>query len=188
MLQTLLQVSRTVDLSLHFLFFFHFCCAALGRLGVACRLLSKVGSDANSSFLLSSLSSTMGVVVDDIIAGGEEEVTAFTYVIVCQESLSRTCIHTPLQSEISRLEVTRFIEQSLPGQEFNHVHFDSRHTEAAVMLAEYITSSRAEGEITLSVDVEKARPHLLSLILLCDIVFTNKAGIRDIFPSFTGST
>lgn len=167
---------------------------ALARLGVNCRLVSKIGSDANAQFLLSSLSSSMGVIVDDIITGGggedgANEITAFTYVLVCQESLSRTCIHTPLLSEISQAEITKYIEEKVIYNDYEYVHFDSRHTEAAVTLAEHFhRHTTTQKSAILSIDLEKSRPHLPNLIQYCHIIFTNKTGIKDMFPSFSGTT
>jgi hypothetical protein len=133
----------------------------------------------------------MGVCVDDIIVGeanGAHVDTAFTYVIVCQESLSRTCIHTPMLSEISLAEVSRHLEAAAASsEEFEYVHFDSRHTEAAIALAKHLNSNYQNDKI-LSIDIEKSRPHLECLIRYCHIVFTNKKGIREMFPSFCGST
>lgn len=134
----------------------------------------------------------MGVIVDDIIKGDLNEITAFTYVIVCQKSLSRTCIHTPLLSEISVEQVTRFICQTELCNDFEFVHFDSRHTEAAVTLAQHFHSRISQKDnkfnAILSIDVEKSRQHIANLIRYCHIIFTNKTGIIDMFPSFCGTT
>jgi hypothetical protein len=152
-----------------------------------CDLISKIGSDANATFLLSSLSSLMGVGVDDVIRGeGINEATAFTYVIVCQSSLSRTCIHTPLASEITPEEVSVIIENTATRGDFQYLHFDSRHTEAAALFSEYVISHQANR--ILSIDVEKSRPHLGKLLRCCHIIFTNKQGIKEMFPSFLGTT
>ena len=163
--------------------------AALARLGVTCRLLSKIGSDANASFLLDSLLS-QGVLAEDIFTGKANESTAFTYILVCQESHSRTCIHTPLQSEISPAEVIRYIEQRTTPvyEKLEYVHFDSRHTEAAVTLAQHIHNSCTYNNTILSIDVEKSRHHLPHLIRYCHIIFTNKTGIKEMFPIFSGVT
>ena len=163
---------------------------ALGRLGANCRLISKVGSDHNAQHVISSLSSDMGVVVEDIITSDvENELTAFTYVIACEESLSRTCIHTPLLSEITASQISHYIQSfslsAVLSSDVKHVHFDSRHTEAASILAEYIHHNKTNTVLTI--DIEKSRPHLAKLIQYCHVIFTNKRGIKEMFPSFRGT-
>jgi sugar/nucleoside kinase (ribokinase family) len=167
--------------------------AALARLGMRCRLLSKVGSDANATFLLESLKHVMGVIVDDVISGCTDCVvttTAFTYVIVCKESMSRTCIHTPLLFDITHDEVLQNIQQAEFHHDFSYVHFDSRHTESAVLFAEKIRTSNVfqNYEMTFSIDLEKPRPYIDNLICYCNIIFTNKKGIKNMFPTFIGES
>jgi len=164
---------------------------ALARLGMHCRLFSKVGTDANANFLRSMLSHVMGVIVDDVVVDnveGEDGITptAFTYVIVASQSLSRTCIHTPLRHDINHDEVTMFIDRSKARADFKYIHFDSRHTTAAVEFAESLRSDEMFGDVVCSIDVEKNRPHIKNLINQCHIIFTNKKSIKELFPDFCG--
>lgn len=91
--------------------------------------------------------------------------SSHTYVIVESEHNTRTCLHTPSSEDLLPEDV-----QNLDLSNFVHVHFDSRHTSAAVEVAR---AAVAAG-IPTSIDVEKDRPHLAELLPHIDYVFTNK--------------
>ena len=142
-------------------------CTALARLGARCSLLSKVGDDAPGAEILRELRGD-GVCVDNVVveAGGQ---SPFTYVIVSAADKSRTCIHTPASEELLPEDLDEAALGALLA-EADLLHLDSRHTAAAVAVAE---AARAAGVWPIVLDVEKARPHLEELLPLCDVVITN---------------
>lgn len=137
---------------------------ACSRLGMRCRLLTKIGRDPAGSAVLAELRGD-GVETSLVMASSGTS-TAFTYVIVDKATSTRTCIHTPQQEELEADEVR---PMHLEG--IHHVHLDSRHTAAALALA---CLAVARG-IPVSIDAEKNRPpHFEALVRLCDVVFTNE--------------
>lgn len=99
--------------------------------------------------------------------------SSFTYVIVDVTNSTRTCINTPIGQDLTPDDIMH-VKPTM----FRHIHFDSRHTEAAVTLAQ---AAVAAG-VTTSVDLEKDRPHLAELIALVDVIFTNQHFVK----AFTG--
>jgi hypothetical protein len=60
-------------------------------------------------------------------------------VLVCQESGTRTCIHTPMSEDITTADVDAafnsiYASTGLCLAEFDLAHFDSRHTEVSCLL------------------------------------------------------
>ncbi len=107
----------------------------------------------------------------------DQIITPITYVIVSTTAKTRTCIHSPSSLEISRQHVTDYCQRNISSQSYM-VHFDSRHTEAALELAHCVRNSN----VVISIDVEKERSHLQSLLPFCDIVFTNKSYPSIAYP------
>lgn len=138
---------------------------AIAKLGLPCSILSKIGTDANGSFIENELRKC-GVATTYLLAD-PTDVTAYTYVISSQSTATRTCIHTPLCMELSPQQVD---EMNVDFSSLAYIHFDSRHTIAAC----HIARKAKEHEIRLSIDAEKMKPHMEHLLPLCDIIFTNE--------------
>jgi sugar/nucleoside kinase (ribokinase family) len=158
---------------------------ALSRLGIDSYLLSKWGSDANGMTLTNQLNSE--AVSQQFCVIDTNGPTGFTYVLVEEETHTRTCIHTPIQSDLTLDDINTSILQQLANGSlsFDLIHFDSRHTEAALAIA---SIGKNKG-ILLSIDCEKDRPpyfrHLLQIV---DVIFTNQHFISTFLskeqPSF----
>jgi len=138
---------------------------AMSRLGVECELLTKIGQDELGSSVLNELKRDRVGTARVLRSHGT--CTAYTYVIVDKETKTRTCIHTPQTEELSSDDVQDLLETG----DICLVHFDSRHTLAALTLAKI---ANAKG-IPVTVDAEKNRPpYFEQLLPLCDIIFTNE--------------
>mmetsp|Transcript_4755 Transcript_4755/g.6525 ORF Transcript_4755/g.6525 Transcript_4755/m.6525 type:complete len:390 (+) Transcript_4755:173-1342(+) len=134
----------------------------LSRLSVDARLVTKVGTDSNGGVILSGLEEE-GVDTTRCLKSPDTD-SAFTYVIVDPSSATRTCIHTPQKEEMKPEEITQSL---LEGVDI--VHLDSRHTPAAIKLAEL---AREKG-VLITLDAEKDRPYFKELLPLCDILICN---------------
>ena len=138
---------------------------AIATLGLPCSIVSKIGSDANGSFIENELRSS-GVTTTYLLAD-PTDVTAFTYVLSSQSTATRTCIHTPLCMELSPQQVD---DMNIDFSSLSCLHFDSRHTIAAC----HIARKAKEHKICMSIDAEKMKPHMENLLPMCDIIFTNE--------------
>ncbi|CAN0026701.1 unnamed protein product [Pylaiella littoralis] len=145
-------------------------CAA-SRLGLDAVLATKVGSDANGRLILQGLEEE-GVDVSRVVVS-DATPSAFTYIIVDKEGGTRTCLHTPQTEDILPEEIT---PKLLDGVAV--VHLDSRHTQAAVVLATYAN----QRNIPVVLDAEKDRPFLRDLLPLADFIICN----RNFPQAFTG--
>lgn len=100
------------------------------------------------------------------------ESTAFTYIIVDEHDKSRTCIHTPIKDitvEEINDRIVLSMNDTVPRPKL--LHLDSRHTEAAQILA----AVAKENGIKISIDCEKDRPpYFEQLLPYCDYIFTNQ--------------
>ncbi|KAG0575985.1 hypothetical protein KC19_5G046000 [Ceratodon purpureus] len=105
---------------------------AAARLGLECRIFTKVANDGPGSQILAELQSD-GVDVSNVVVA-EEGVSPFTYVIVDQETSTRTCIHTPGSPPLQPHELTPGIIDSLLDRA-DLVYFDGRLAETALLLA-----------------------------------------------------
>eukprot|EP00596_Hydrurales_sp_CCMP1899_P005447 CAMPEP_0119034894 /NCGR_PEP_ID=MMETSP1177-20130426/1909_1 /TAXON_ID=2985 /ORGANISM="Ochromonas sp, Strain CCMP1899" /LENGTH=416 /DNA_ID=CAMNT_0006992703 /DNA_START=127 /DNA_END=1377 /DNA_ORIENTATION=- len=135
-------------------------------------IFTKIGDDSNGEFYLKDLRK-VGVDVTHVIMNSAAP-TLLVYVIVDRQAC-RTCIASPNEQELTVSEVKNEVNtktDSITGllENIELLHLDSRHTSAAVALAE---EANKRG-IVVSLDVEKDRPHLKELLPLCDIIFTNK--------------
>eukprot|EP00741_Cyanophora_paradoxa_P012617 tig00020614_g12191.t1 len=135
---------------------------ALKRLGVGkCKMVTKLGGGAIGQETLQLMVNegidTSLVVVKETIPA------AFTYVIVDQKTLTRTCLHTPTE-EYFASELSPSI---LDGADV--LHLDGRHTAAAVQLAQWAN----ERGVPVVVDAEKDRPLLALLLTHADYIVTS---------------
>ena len=141
----------------------------LARLGISTQLISKIGDDAMSAEIRRDLNEDL---VDTTHLLTEKNSNSpLTYVIVDTSNQTRTCIHTPMKTEISQHEIVNVIsefrsERTPP----DWIHFDSRHTEASGVFASYASTFK----IPISIDLEKQRPHLEKIIPFSDVIFTNQ--------------
>ena len=148
---------------------------AASRLGLCAYLLSIVGNDHNASTILQGLEKER--VKTKYVIKSKDSPSGCTYVIVCKDSGSRTCIHAPMSVDITRSDIEGSdVIQHL--RQFAMVHFDSRHTQASVVLAR---EARSVG-VTVSVDLEKLRPYVLELLPYCNVLFTNKECSALFYP------
>nr|XP_043635795.1 ribokinase-like isoform X2 [Erigeron canadensis] len=136
-------------------------CAA--RLGLNARLISKVANDAQGRGILEELKDD-GVDVS-YFAVSEEGNSPFTYVIVDNQTKTRTCIHTPgsplmLPDDISESTLLT----ALDGVKL--VYFDVRLPETALVVAHKAISKK----IPILIDAERPREGLDDLINLSDYV------------------
>lgn len=135
---------------------------ALRRLGMPCSLLAKLGTDSNGGLIRSQLEAEG---VDTSMCVCKEGLSSpFTYIIVDEETNSRTCVHTPIEEELLVAEVPL---DALDG--VSCVHCDSRSTLAAIAVAH---AANKRG-IPVALDFEKDRPHGRELLPLADWIFTN---------------
>lgn len=143
---------------------------AIARLGINSTIYSIVGNDTTADIILGELFKD-GVNISNCVHATMSG-SAVTHVIVDDETVSRTCIHVPMSTEISLDDVNQLIQSidTKRVQDIDLIHFDSRQTLAAVTLATYANRVK----IPTSIDMEKYRPHVMSLLPICDIVFTNK--------------
>lgn len=148
---------------------------AMSRLGSSSYLMSVIGSDSAAMEIMDRLK-TQGVNTTFIVH--HPGMSGTTYVIVCKESLTRTCIHNPVEDDLDVSE----IDDMFAGTElsvFQAVHFDSRHTQAAITLARKTVGLKC----IISIDAEKLRPNLFELLTYCDIIFANQEFPEIISPS-----
>ncbi|KAK9756811.1 hypothetical protein RND81_01G122400 [Saponaria officinalis] len=130
-------------------------CAA--RLGLNPRLISKVADDAQGRGILRELEAD-GVDTSFFIVSPEGN-SPFTYVIVDDETKTRTCIHTPgfppmVPEELSSSK----LDSALNGTKL--VYFDVRLHETALVIAE----EASRRSIPILIDAEKKRDGLDELL------------------------
>lgn len=142
---------------------------AVQRLDVPCVLISKVGSDSMARDILGGFDKEG--IDTSLVVTGADMASSFTYVMVTKGS--RTCIHTPIEENITPNEilcaVTMLKETVVDEGGVALVHCDSRHTFAATVMARFAN----EQGIPVTLDCEKDREHFQDLLPLADIIFTN---------------
>ncbi|MFS7975546.1 putative ribokinase [Helianthus anomalus] len=136
-------------------------CAA--RLGLNARLISKVASDAQGRGILEELKAD-GVDVSFFVVS-EEGNSPFTYVIVDNQTKTRTCIHTPgsppmVPDDISNATMLA----ALAGVKL--VYFDVRLPDTALLFAHEANRRK----IPILIDAERPREGLDDLLNLSDYV------------------
>ena len=115
----------------------------------------------------------------DIVISPSPSQTGFVYVIVDNETKTRTCLATLPNAEITDEEISSRIKANVLNN-VSLIHFDSRHTQAAVTLASLASSL----SIPISIDLEKDRPpYLRKLLPYCNIVFTNEHAVQKLFDN-----
>lgn len=152
------------------------CSASL--LGVSGSLFCAIGEDAASTLILDGLDSK-GVDTSKVLHKPGNSGT--TYVIVCQSTSTRTCIHSPLTTDLTSDDIDNtfghFTDET--WQQYNFIHFDSRHTQAAVSLAQKASTAG----VLLTIDMEKIRPYVEELLPYCDVIFTNQNFPASVSPT-----
>ncbi|XP_007050098.2 PREDICTED: ribokinase isoform X1 [Theobroma cacao] len=130
-------------------------CAA--RLGLNPRLISKVANDAQGKSILEELEAD-GVDTSFLIVS-EEGNSPFTYVIVDNQTKTRTCINTPGYPPMMPEELSQSrLLSALDGA--NLVYLDGRLHETALIVAK----EAARKNIPILVDAERKREGLDDLL------------------------
>lgn len=132
-------------------------CAA--RLGLKPRLISKVADDAQGRGILKELEDD-GVDTSFFVVAPEGN-SPFTYIIVDNETKTRTCIHTPgyppmVPEELPQSRVESVLDRA------RLVYFDVRLHETALVIAEEAT----RRGIPILLDAERKREGLDELLSL----------------------
>ncbi|KAF6144375.1 hypothetical protein GIB67_024602 [Kingdonia uniflora] len=136
-------------------------CAA--RLGLKPRLISKVSDDALGRGVLKELEAD-GVDTSYLVVSKDGN-SPFTYVIVDNETKTRTCIHTPGYPPMVPDDLSQSsLSSALDGARL--AYFDVRLHETALVVAEEATRRK----IPILVDAEKRRDGLDSLLNLASFV------------------
>ncbi|XP_076940753.1 uncharacterized protein LOC143610059 [Bidens hawaiensis] len=136
-------------------------CAA--RLGLNARLISKVANDAQGRGVLEELRAD-GVDISFFVVS-EEGNSPFTYVIVDNQTKTRTCIHTPGSPPMIPGDLTTSaVSSALKGVQL--AYFDVRLHETALVIAH----EASVRNIPILVDAEKPRDGLNELLNLSDYV------------------
>ncbi|KAL3620550.1 hypothetical protein CASFOL_035462 [Castilleja foliolosa] len=137
-------------------------CAA--RLGLKPRLISKVADDPQGKGILEELESDG--VDSSFIVVSEGGNSPFTYIIVDDQTKTRTCIHTPGYPPMTPDELTKSnLLAALDGARL--VYFDSRLHETALVVAQEQATRKG---IPILIDAEKKREGLDDLLSLSNYV------------------
>ncbi|ONH93083.1 hypothetical protein PRUPE_8G212100 [Prunus persica] len=134
-------------------------CAA--RLGLSPRLISKVANDTQGRGILEELQAD-GVDTSSVVVS-EEGNSPFTYIIVDNETKTRTCIHTPgyppmIPSDLSQTSLS----SALDGARV--LYLDGRIHETALLVAQ----EAARKYVPILVEGERIREGLDDLLKLAD--------------------
>ncbi|XP_042384150.1 ribokinase-like isoform X2 [Zingiber officinale] len=136
-------------------------CAA--RLGLKPRVISKVADDPQGRSMLEELEAD-GVDTSFMVVGKEGN-SPFTYVIVDNQTKTRTCIHTPGNPPLVPEELTHAnLSSALDGA--NLVYFDGRLWETALVVAQ----EASRRKISMLIDAERPREGLNDLLNLATYV------------------
>ncbi|PKA52056.1 putative fructokinase-3 [Apostasia shenzhenica] len=133
------------------------------RLGLKPRLISKVANDTQGRGVLQELEQD-GVDTSFMVVS-EEGNSPFTYVIVDNETKTRTCINTPGYPPLgpNELSISKLFS-ALDGTQL--VYFDGRLHETALVVAKEAT----QRKIPILVDAERKREGLDDLLNLATYV------------------
>jgi sugar/nucleoside kinase (ribokinase family) len=158
----------------------------LARLGVRTHLISKIGDDINSNFILNELKGeqveTWGIVKQ------LNSKSPITLVVVDSLTKTRTCIHHSNIVDLNDESVREFLDAMRMPNAPKIIHSDSRHTLGAIALAKEANKLNILGRnlVTIffqtyiisklvSLDMERVnRPHVQELLPLADLIFTNQ--------------
>nr|KAJ0203823.1 hypothetical protein LSAT_V11C500294690 [Lactuca sativa] len=149
-------------------------CAA--RLGLNARLISKVANDAQGRGVLEELQ-VDGVDISFFVVS-EEGNSAFTYIIVDNQTKTRTCIHTPgwppmIPSDIS----SSTLKSALDGVKL--AYFDVRLHETALIIAHEAN----RRNIPILIDAERLRDGLDDFMYLSDYAWTEASTVPSALVS-----
>ncbi|XP_020079798.1 ribokinase [Ananas comosus] len=136
-------------------------CAA--RLGLKPKIISKVANDASGRNILAELEAD-GVDTSHMVVS-EQGISSFTYVIVDNQTKTRTCINTPgyppmVPEELSQTSLFSALDDA------SLVYFDVRLHETALVVAE----EASRRKIPILVDAERKREGLDDLLNLASYV------------------
>ena len=140
------------------------------------KLLTKLGDDAMFQQLCKELvDANVDISSDLFLKGDVGTTTSVTTVVVSKKNHTRTCIFTPgTCGEITEQDVINIKNNNRLDHLFEnviHLHSDSRHTKAAILLAK----EARQRDIPVSVDIERDRgPSMDELLNLATIIFTNQ--------------
>jgi sugar/nucleoside kinase (ribokinase family) len=151
---------------------------ALARLEIETTLITKFGDDSYA-ILLQSEFEREGIHLNFSLTS-QSSTSPLTYVMVHEGS--RTCIHSPMEDEITPTEVMT-LGHNLNLSSYQIVHYDSRHTAGSCQFASLV---KTFPHILQSIDLEKPRPHLEELLKEVHIIFTNEKALLKFFPDSTG--
>ncbi|KAJ1416828.1 Ribokinase-like [Sesbania bispinosa] len=135
----------------------------LARLGLNPRVISKVADDSQGRGILDELQAD-GVDTSFIVVS-EEGTSPFTYIIVDNETKTRTCIHTPgyppmIPDDLSESSLLSAMDGA------SIAYFDGRLHETAIVVAH----EAARRNIPILIDAERPREGLDDLLKLADYV------------------
>ncbi|XP_002445656.1 ribokinase isoform X2 [Sorghum bicolor] len=130
---------------------------AAARLGLRPRIISKVSNDAQGRNILKELQDD-GIDTSYMLVA-EDGNSPFTYIIVDNQTKTRTCIHTPGYPPLLPEELTKEnLSAALDGADM--VYFDVRLHETALIVAE----EASRRKIPIFIDAEKKREGLDELL------------------------
>ncbi|KAI5395294.1 uncharacterized protein LOC127091026 isoform X1 [Lathyrus oleraceus] len=135
----------------------------LARLGLNTRLISKIADDSQGRGMLEELQ--IDGVDTSFIVVSKEGTSPFTYIIVDNETKTRTCIHTPgyppmIPQDLSESSLLSVLDGA------SIVYFDGRLYETALVVAR----EAARKNIPILIDAERPREGLDDLLKLADYV------------------
>ncbi|KAL5149098.1 Ribokinase [Glycine soja] len=136
-------------------------CAA--RLGLKPRIISKVSNDGPGKTMLEELEAE-GVDTSFFVVS-KEGTSPFSYIIVDNQSKTRTCIFTPGYPEMVPQDLSRAnLLSALDGARV--VYFDARMPDNALVIAQ----EAFHQNISILIDAERPREGLNDLLSLADYV------------------
>ena len=150
--------------------------ASLWTRRIRVKLLSKVDDDPVGRQLVRELGDSNVDTTSTLFQICPGTSTAITTIIVELENNTRTCIHTPGTCGELTIEDVESVDIDRIFKNVIHLHSDSRHTKASLLLAR---EAKKRG-IPISVDCEKDRnsTSLDALMELSDMIFTNSIHLR----------
>ncbi|CAJ2651851.1 ketohexokinase-like isoform X2 [Trifolium pratense] len=135
----------------------------LARLGLNTRIISKIADDSQGRGILDELRAD-GVDTSFLVVS-EEGTSPFTYIIVDNETKTRTCIHTPGYPPMIPQDLSESsLVSALDGASI--AYFDGRLYETALVVAH----EAARKNIPILIDAERPREGLDDLLKLADYV------------------
>ncbi|KAK2648606.1 hypothetical protein Ddye_016095 [Dipteronia dyeriana] len=134
-------------------------CAA--RLGLNPRIISKIADDPQGKGILEEFEADG--VDTSFLTVSKEGNSPFTYIIVDNQTKTRTCIHTPGYPPMIPDDISQWnLLSALDGARL--AYFDGRLTETALILAQ----EAARKKIPILIDAERKREWLDDLLELAD--------------------